>query len=85
MLQQTLPERRVRRGFSVYNQSKEFDMNIVKSMFSLGLLIALTSATLLFFGVIESGIAAVIGIVGIGLIGASGAGYAASRSKNGKL
>ena len=60
-------------------------MNIVKSMFSLGLLIALTSATLLFFGVIESGIAAVIGIVGIGLIGASGAGYAASHSKNGKL
>ena len=50
-----------------------------------GLLIALTSATLLFFGVIESGVAALIGIVGIGLIGAWGAGYAASHSKNGKL
>ena len=60
-------------------------MNINKTMFGLGLSIALTSATLLFFGVIESGVAAVIGIVGIGLIAASGAGYAASHSKNGKL
>ena len=60
-------------------------MNINKTMFGLGLLIALTAAILLFFGVIESGVAAIIGIVGIGLIGASGAGYAASRSKNGKL
>jgi len=83
MCQQTLPERRVRWGLSVYNQSKEFDMNINKTLFGLGLSIALTAATLLFFGVIESGIAAVIGIVGIGLIGASGAGYAASKSKNG--
>jgi hypothetical protein len=60
-------------------------MNINKAMFGLGLLIALSAATLLFFGVVESGIAAVIGIVGIGLIGASGAGYAASHSKNSKL
>ena len=60
-------------------------MNIIKTLFSLGLLIALTSATLLFFGVIESGVAAAIGIVGIGLIGASGAGYAVSHSKNGRV
>lgn len=72
MCQQTLPERRVRQGYSVYNQSKEFDMNINKTVFSLGLLIALTAATLLFLGVIESGVAAVIGMLGIGLIAASG-------------
>ena len=60
-------------------------MKINKIMFGLGLSIALTSATLLFFGVIESGIAAVIGIVGIGLIAASGAGYAASHSKNDRV
>jgi len=83
--QQTLPESRVRQGHSVYNQSKEFDMKINKIIFSLGLLIALTAATLLFFGVIESGIAALIGIVGIGLISASGAGFAASHDKGGKL
>ena len=59
-------------------------MNLNKTMFGLGLLIALTAATLLFLGVIESGIAALIGIVGIGLISASGAGYAASHSKDGK-
>jgi hypothetical protein len=47
-------------------------MNINKPMFGLGLLIALTAATLLFLGVIESGVAAMIGIVGIGLIAASG-------------
>lgn len=60
-------------------------MNINKTLFVVGLLVALTSATLLFFGVIESGVAAAIGIVGIGLIGASGAGYAASHNKEGKL
>ena len=46
-------------------------MNINKTVFGLGLLIALIAAALLFLGVIESGIAAVIGIVGIGLIAAS--------------
>ena len=61
-------------GFPVYNQSKEFAMNINKTMFGLGLLVALGAAALLFFGVIESGIAAVIGIVGIGLIALSGRG-----------
>jgi len=43
-----------------------------KILFLVGLCIALTSAALLFFGLIEPGPAAVIGIVGIGLIGASG-------------
>lgn len=59
-------------------------MNINKTTFGLGLSIALIAATLLFLGVIESGVAALIGILGIGLIAASGAGYAASKSKNGK-
>ena len=40
-------------------------------LFIVGLIIALTSATLLFFGVISSGIAALIGIVGIGMIALS--------------
>ena len=39
----------------------------------IGLLIALGAAGLLFLGVIDSGPAALIGIVGIGLIGASAA------------
>ena len=60
-------------------------MNINKTMFGLGLSIALGAAALLFFGVIESGVAAAIGMLGIGLIAASGAGFAASHSKNGKL
>ena len=49
-------------------------MNINKTVFGLGLLIALGAATLLFLGVIESGVAAFIGIIGIGLIAASGRG-----------
>ena len=72
MLQQTLPERHVRRRYSVYNQSRKFDMNVNKTMFGLGLLIALVAATLLVLGVIESGVAAAIGMLGIGLIAASG-------------
>ena len=59
-------------------------MNVNKTTFGLGLLIALTAATLLVLGVIESGVAALIGILGIGLIAASGAGYAARHSKNDK-
>jgi hypothetical protein len=43
-----------------------------KILFIIGLCIALGAATLLFFGIIESGVAAMIGIVGIGLIAASG-------------
>lgn len=40
-------------------------------MFIAGLAIALTSATLLFFGILPSSTSAVIGIVGIGLLAAS--------------
>ena len=54
-------------------------------MFGLGVLIALVAATLLVLDVIESGVAAAIGMLGIGLIAASGTGFAASHSKNGKL
>ncbi|MFY9800263.1 MAG: hypothetical protein WAK10_03350 [Methanoregula sp.] len=43
-----------------------------KILFIVGLCIALAAAALLFLNIIESGVAAVIGILGIGLIGASG-------------
>ena len=49
-------------------------MNVNKTVFGLGLLIALIAAALLVLGVIESGVAALIGILGIGLIAASGRG-----------
>jgi hypothetical protein len=51
---------------------KESSMNVNKTMFVLGLLIALTAAALLLMDIIESGVAAAIGILGIGLIAASG-------------
>ena len=41
-------------------------------LFMVGLCIALTAAALLFLNIIESGVAAMIGILGIGLIAASG-------------
>jgi hypothetical protein len=47
-------------------------MNVNKTMFVLGLLIALTAAALLLMDIIESGVAAAIGILAIGLIAASG-------------
>ena len=43
-----------------------------KNLFIVGLCIALTAAGLLFLNIIESGVAAVIGILGIGLIATSG-------------
>jgi len=46
--------------------------NVNKVMFGLGLVIALLAAVLLVMGVISSGVAAAIGILGIGLISASG-------------
>ena len=49
-------------------------MNINKTMFGLGLLVALVAATLLFLGVIESGVATAIGMLGIGLIAVLGRG-----------
>ena len=41
-------------------------------LFFAGLIIVISAAGLLVMGVIESGVAAMIGIVGIGLIAASG-------------
>lgn len=43
-----------------------------KTLFAIGLLIVLIAAALLLVDVIESGVAAAIGILGIGLIAASG-------------
>ncbi|MBU4086463.1 MAG: hypothetical protein KKB21_02695 [Nanoarchaeota archaeon] len=40
-------------------------------LFVVGIVMALTSATLLFFGVISSSVSAIIGIIGIGLIASS--------------
>jgi hypothetical protein len=51
-------------------------------LFIVGLCTALAAAALLFFHIIESGVAAVIGIVGIGLIAASGSLIAASGRKS---
>ena len=47
-------------------------MKANKVMFGLGLLIVFTAAALLLLNVVESGVAAAIGILGIGLIAASG-------------
>jgi len=51
---------------------KKKELPINKTLFGIGLLIVGVAATLLMLDVIESGIAAVIGIFGIGLIAASG-------------
>mgnify|MGYP006877910063 CR=1 FL=1 len=51
---------------------KESTMKVNKTMFVLGLLIVFSAAALLLLDVIESGVAAAIGILGIGLIAASG-------------
>ena len=48
------------------------EMPINKTLFAIGLLIVGVAAVLLLMDVIESGVAALIGIVGIGLIAASG-------------
>jgi hypothetical protein len=47
-----------------------------QSLFVAGLCIALAAAVLLFLHMIESGVAALIGIIGIGLIGVAGAVFA---------
>jgi FtsH-binding integral membrane protein len=48
------------------------EISINKTLFAIGLLIVGVAAVLLLMDVIESGVAAAIGIVGIGLIAASG-------------
>jgi len=50
----------------------ESTMKANKTMFVLGLLVVLIAAALLLLNVIDSGVAAAIGILGIGLIAASG-------------
>jgi hypothetical protein len=47
-------------------------MHMNKILFMVGLYIAFAASALLFLNIIESGVAAVIGILGIGLIAASG-------------
>jgi len=47
-------------------------MNVNKFLFFGGLLVVLIAAGFLLLNVIESGVAAAIGILGIGLISASG-------------
>lgn len=56
--------------FAIGKRGKEIPIN--KTLFAIGLLIVSVAAVLLLMGMIESGVAALIGIVGIGLIAASG-------------
>ena len=56
-------------------------MTTATSVAAAGLVIALVAAGLLFLGAIDPGPAALIGIVGIGLIGAGGAARA-QRSRS---
>ena len=56
--------------FIVVKRGKEIPIN--KTLFAIGLLIVGVAVVLLLMGMIESGVAAAIGIVGIGLIATSG-------------
>ena len=56
--------------FAIGKRGKEIPIN--KTLFAIGLLIVGVAVVLLLMDAIESGVAAVIGIVGIGLIAASG-------------
>jgi len=56
--------------FAIGKRGKEIPIN--KTLFAIGLLIVGIAVVLLLMDVIESGVAAIIGIVGIGLIAASG-------------
>ena len=60
-------------------KDRPMNKNLNLGLFIAGLIIAIGAAVLLVMNVIESGVAAMIGIVGIGLIAASG------RSKIKKL
>ena len=57
-------------AFAIGKRGKEIPIN--KTLFAMGLLIVGVAVVLLLMNVIESGVAAIIGIVGIGLIAASG-------------
>ena len=56
--------------FVIGKRVKEIPIN--KTLFAIGLLVVGIAVVLLLMDVIESGVAAVIGIVGIGLTAASG-------------
>jgi FtsH-binding integral membrane protein len=56
--------------FVIGKKGKEIPMN--KTLFALGLFIVGVAVALLLMDLIESGVAAAIGIMGIGLIAASG-------------
>jgi hypothetical protein len=56
--------------FAIGKRGKEIPIN--KTLFAIGLLIVGIAVVLLLMDVIESGVAAAIGILGIGLIAASG-------------
>jgi len=56
-------------------KKRRMEIPINKPLFAIGLFIVGVAATLLLMDIIESGVAALIGIVGIGLITASGGSY----------
>ena len=56
-------------------KKRGLELPINKPNFASGLLIVGVAVTLLLMDIIESGVAALIGIVGIGLIAASGGSY----------
>ena len=53
-------------------ERQEVSLRSSRVLLGLGLLVALTAAVLLLLDVIESGVAALIGIIGIGLIASAG-------------
>ena len=57
-------------AIAIGKRGKEIPIN--KTLFAVGLFIVGAAVVLLLMDVIESGVAAIIGIVGIGLIAASG-------------
>jgi len=61
--------------FLAIGRKKGMEIPINKPLFAIGLLIVGAAVTLLLMDIIESGVAALIGIVGIGLISASGRSY----------
>jgi hypothetical protein len=74
------PHDRKDHGLGAKEVGKESAMKANKTMFVLGLLIVFSAAALLLLDVIESGVAAAIGILGIGLIAASGRTNTKSKS-----
>jgi len=56
-------------------KKRGMEIPINKPLFVIGLLIVGVAVTLLLMDIVESGVAALIGIVGIGLISASGGSY----------